>query len=156
MSVSEHRATVDWQLETADFSYPTYNRGHVWTFEDALRVPAAAAPANIPPSAAGAPGVDPEQAFVAALSSCHMLWFLHLACNRKFKVTRYRDEATGVLERAADGREAMTRVTLRPAVWFEGAAPAPAELAQLHERAHERCYIANSVKTAVAVEPQAT
>ena len=152
--MSEHRATIDWRLETAEFSYETYNRTHAWTFDGGVHVPAAAAPGNIPRSAPGAPGVDPEQAFVAALSSCHMLWFLHLACNRKLKVTRYRDEAVGVLEQAADGKEAVTRVTLRPAVSFDGTVPAPGQLAQLHEKAHERCYIANSVKTKVVVEPR--
>lgn len=152
--MSEHRATIDWRLETADFSYETYNRTHAWSFGGGVQVPAAAAPENIPQSAAGVPGVDPEQAFVAALSSCHMLWFLHLACNRKFKVTRYRDEAVGILERAADGKEAITRVTLRPAVSFEGTVPVPEQLAQLHEKAHERCYIANSVKTEVVIEPR--
>ena len=154
--MSEHRATIDWRLETADFSYETYNRAHAWSFGGGVQVPAAAAPGNIPPGAAGAPGVDPEQAFVAALSSCHMLWFLHLACNRKLKVTRYRDEAVGILEQAADGKEAITRVTLRPAVSFEGMVPAPEQLAQLHEKAHERCYIANSVKTEVVIEPRIT
>lgn len=154
--MSEHRATIDWRLETAQFVYETYNRTHAWTFDGGIRVPAAAAPVNIPESAAGAPGVDPEQAFVAALSSCHMLWFLHLACNRKLKVTRYRDEAVGILEQAADGKEAITRVTLRPAVSFEGTVPVPEQLAQLHEKAHERCYIANSVKTEVVIEPRVT
>jgi len=151
--MSEHRATIDWQLETAEFKYESYNRSHALTFDHGVRVPGAAAPANIPATAAGAPGVDPEQAFVAALSSCHMLWFLHLACNRKYKVTRYRDEAVGVLGKRADGKEAITRVTLRPAVSFDGAAPTPEQHAQLHEKAHERCYIANSVNSELVVEP---
>ena len=151
--MSEHRATIDWRLETADFVYERYNRAHTWTFDGGIRVPAAAAPANIPVSAAAAPGVDPEQAFVAALSSCHMLWFLHLACKRKFKVTRYRDEADGVLEKRADGKEAITRVTLRPLVSFDGTAPTPEQHAQLHEKAHERCFIANSVNSEVRIEP---
>lgn len=152
--MSEYHATIEWRLETAEFSYPTYNRSHAWSFEGGIRVPARAAPQNIPPTAPSAPGVDPEQAFVASLSSCHMLWFLHLAGNRKFKVTSYRDEAVGVLEKRADGKEAMTRVTLRPVVSFEGAAPTPEQHAQLHEKAHERCFIANSVTSEVAVEPR--
>jgi organic hydroperoxide reductase OsmC/OhrA len=151
--MSEHRATIDWRLERADFAYETYNREHAWTFDDGVRVAAAAAPANIPSSAAGAPGVDPEQAFVAALASCHMLWFLHLACNRKLRVTRYRDDAVGVLEKGADGKEAITRVTLRPAVSFEGTPPGPEQFAELHEKAHQRCFIANSVKSEVMIEP---
>jgi len=152
--MSEHKATIEWKLEGAQFAYETYNRSHLWTFEGGVQVPAAAAPANIPPGAVGAPGVDPEQAFVAALSSCHMLWFLHLACNRKLKVKRYRDEAVGVLERGADGKEAITRVTLRPAVSFDGTPPEPAQFAELHEKAHQRCFIANSVKSEVVIEPR--
>lgn len=152
--MSEYHATIEWRLQTAEFTYPTYNRSHSWEFEDGIHVPARAAPQNIPPTAAGPVGVDPEQAFVASLSSCHMLWFLHLACNRKFKVARYRDEAVGVLEKGVDGKEAMTRVTLRPAVSFEGIAPTPEQHAQLHEKAHERCFIANSVKSEVRVEPR--
>lgn len=152
--MSEYHATIEWRLETAEFAYPAYNRSHTWVFEEGIQVPARAAPQNIPPTAPGAPGVDPEQAFVASLSSCHMLWFLHLACNRKFKVKGYRDEAVGVLEKRADGKEAMTRVTLRPVVSFEGAAPTPEQHAQLHEKAHERCFIANSVTSTVSVEPR--
>ncbi|MGH9577775.1 MAG: OsmC family protein [Terriglobales bacterium] len=152
--MSEHRATIDWRLETAEFTYESYSRSHALTFDDGVRVPGAAAPANIPASAVGAPGVDPEQAFVAALSSCHMLWFLRLACNRKLKVARYHDEAVGVLEKRADGREAITRVTLRPVVSFGGSAPTPEQHAQLHEKAHERCFIANSVNSEVHIEPR--
>jgi len=152
--MSEHKATIEWQLEGGQFAYETYNRTHAWAFDGSVQVPGAAAAANIPPGAVGAPGVDPEQAFVAALSSCHMLWFLHLACNRKLKVMRYRDEAVGVLEKGADGKEAITRVTLQPRVSFEGTVPRPEQFAELHEQAHERCYIANSVKSEVVIEPR--
>ncbi len=152
--MSEYRATVEWRLETAEFAYPSYNRTHTGTFEGGIRVPASAAPQNIPQTAVAAPGVDPEQAFVASLSACHMLWFLHLACNRKYKVTGYRDEAVGVLAKRADGKDAITHVTLRPSVSFEGAAPTPEQHAQLHEKAHQRCFIANSVTSEVSVEPR--
>jgi len=151
--MGEHRATIDWRLETAEFKYESYNRGHALAFDHGVGAPGAAAPANIPPTAVGAPGVDPEQSFVAAVSACHMLWFLHLACNRKFKVTGYHDEAVGILEKRADGKEAITRVTLRPAVSFEGTQPTPGQHAQLHGKAHERCYIANSVNSDIVVEP---
>jgi len=151
--MSEHRATIDWRLETAEFKYETYNRGHSLGFEHGVSAPGTAAPSNIPSTAVGAAGIDPEQSFVAAISACHMLWFLHLACNRKFKVTGYHDEAVGVLEKRADGKEAITRVTLRPAVSFDGAAPTPEQHAQLHEKAHERCFIANSVNSEISVEP---
>ena len=152
--MSEYKATIDWRRQSADFDHKTYNRNHTLAFEGGIRVPATAAPANIPPTAAGAPGVDPEQAFVASLSSCHMLWFLHLASRAKFVVDGYVDEASGVLEKNAEGRMAMTRVTLRPVVAYSGRAPSAEEHAQLHEGAHDKCYIANSVTTAVVVEPR--
>ena len=145
--MSEHRATVEWQ-RAGEFRYETYSRNHSVKF-DGLSLPGSAAPENIPPTARGAPGVDPEQAFVAALSSCHMLWFLHLACQKKWVVDRYHDEAVGVLEGSW-----IPRVTLRPAVSFAGAAPSEAEHQALHERAHEKCFIANSVKSVVLVEPR--
>ena len=151
--MSEHKATVDWRLETAEFEYESYNRGHSLALEHGVHAPGTAAASNIPSTAIGAPGIDPEQSFVAAVSACHMLWFLHLACNRKFKVTRYRDEAVGVLEKRADGKEAITRVTLRPVVSFEGTAPSPEQHAQIHEKAHERCYVANSVNSEIVLQP---
>lgn len=145
--MSEHRATVEWQ-RSGEFRYETYPRNHLVRF-DGISLPGSAAPENIPATARGAPGVDPEQAFVAALSSCHMLWFLHLACQRKWVVDRYQDEAVGILEGSW-----IPRVTLRPAVAFAGTAPSEAEHRALHERAHEKCFIANSVKTEVRVEPR--
>ena len=114
-----------------------------------MNVPGRAAPGNIPKTAPSARGVDPEQAFVAALSSCHMLWFLHLAGQRKFVVERYVDDAVGVLD-----KDWMSKVTLRPVVAFSGRAPSDEEHRALHHKAHEKCYIANSVKTAVLVEPR--
>jgi organic hydroperoxide reductase OsmC/OhrA len=152
--MSEHDATVEWQREGADFDYKTYSRAHTLSFDGGIRVPASAAPANIPASAKGAPGVDPEQAFVASISSCHMLWFLHLAWKAKLVVDHYVDHASGVLGKNSEGREAMTRVTLRPTVTFSGRQPNAEEHAQLHDAAHHKCFIANSVKTEVTVEPE--
>ena len=151
--MSEHRATVEWQL-AGDFKYETYSRSHSIDFGRGVLMPGNAAAANIPASAPATPGADPEQQFVAAISSCHMLWFLHLACDRKFVVARYRDEASGVLAKDAEGREAMTRVILRPAVTFCGLAPSAEEHLKLHEKAHERCFIANSIKSEVVLEPR--
>ena len=151
--MSEHRATVEWQL-AGDFKYETYSRSHSIDFGRGVLLPGNAAAANIPASAPATPGADPEQQFVASISSCHMLWFLHLACNAKFVVARYRDEASGVLAKDAEGREAMTRVTLRPVVTFSGMPPSPEQFAQLHEKTHERCFIANSVKSEVIIEPR--
>lgn len=150
--MSEHKATVEWQL-AGEFRYETYSRSHSIDFGRGIRVAGNAAADNIPMTVAAA-GVDPEQQFVASLSSCHMLWFLHLANRKKFVVERYVDEASGVLGKNAEGREAMTRVTLRPAVTFSGPAPTPEEFAQLHEKTHERCFIANSVKTEIVLEPR--
>jgi len=144
--MSEHRATVEWQ-RSGEFRYETYSRSHILKFGE-IAVPGSAAPANIPPTAAGGPGVDPEQAFVASLSACHMLWFLHLACRQNWVVERYVDEAVGVLDKTW-----ISRVTLRPAVSFSGRSPTEEEHAALHHRAHEKCFIANSVKTEVIVEP---
>ena len=146
--MSEHRATVEWKRE-GEFVYETYSRMHEWRFDSGIRFAGRANPGNIPQTAPSAPGVDPEEAFVASLSSCHMLWFLHLAQNRKLVVERYVDEAVGVLDRTW-----MSKVTLRPVVTFSGKAPTDEELRALHHKAHEKCFIANSVKTEVRVEPR--
>ncbi len=151
--MSEYRATIEWQL-AGEFRYETYSRSHSIDFGRGVRLAGNAAAANIPKTVPAAPGADPEQQFIASLSSCHMLWFLHLACNRKYVVTRYSDAASGVLEKNAEGKEAMTRATLRPVVAFSGTPPTPEQFAQLHEKAHERCYIANSVKTEIILEPR--
>jgi organic hydroperoxide reductase OsmC/OhrA len=150
--MSEHRARVEWKLQGA-FDYKRYPRSHTMEFEGGIRVPGNAAQANIPPAVTPAAGVDPEQAFVASLSACHMLWFLHLANRAGFVVERYVDEAVGVLGKNTEGRMAMTRVTLRPAVTYASRRPSEEEHAKLHEDAHEKCFIANSVTTEVAIEP---
>ena len=144
--MSEHRATVGWQ-RSGEFRYETYSRNYRMFF-NGTPVVGAAAPENIPKTSATGPGVDPEQAFVAALSACHMLWFLHLAAQRKWVVESYVDEAVGALDKTW-----MSKVTLRPTVTFSGKEPTEEEHAALHHRAHEKCFIANSVKTEVVVEP---
>jgi organic hydroperoxide reductase OsmC/OhrA len=144
--MSEHRATVEWQ-RSGEFRYETYSRAHTLHF-NGISVPGNAAPGNIPATVRKETGVDPEQAFVAALSSCHMLWFLHLACRDKWGVERYVDQAVGVLDKTW-----MSRVTLRPKVTFSGRAPSAEQLQALHHAAHEKCFIANSVKTEVVIEP---
>jgi len=152
--MSEHSATIEWRRATPDFSYRSYNRSHVLRFDSGIEVPGRASPVNVPSTVAQTPGVDPEEAFVAAISSCHMLWFLHVACTHKFTVDRYSDHAVGVLERDRDGKMSVTRVTLRPAVAFSGASPMSGRLAELHEEAHAQCFIANSVKTEILIEPR--
>ena len=146
--MSEHRASIEWSRDGRDFVYETYSRQHTLRFDGGIAQQGNAAPGNIPRTVPPAPGVDPEQAFVAALSSCHMLWFLHLACQRKFVVERYVDEAVGVLDKAW-----ISNVTLRPVVRFSGKAPSEEEHRALHHKAHEKCYVANSVKSEVLVEP---
>ena len=149
--MSEHRATIEWRRETPDFAYETYNRDHDWRFDAGVTVRASANPAYLGSEKC----VDPEEAFVASLSSCHMLTFLALAARKQYVVDAYKDKAVGVLDKDTAGHLAMTRVTLRPQVTFSGEkVPGPEELRQLHERAHHACFIANSVKTEVVVEPQ--
>jgi organic hydroperoxide reductase OsmC/OhrA len=149
--MSEHTATIEWRRETPDFNYETYNRDHDWSFDAGITVRASANPSYL-----GAESyVDPEEAFVASLSSCHMLTFLALAAKKRYIVDDYLDHAVGILDKDAAGRLAMTKVTLRPRVAFSGEKiPGAEELRQLHDRAHHHCFIANSVKTEVVVEPQ--
>jgi organic hydroperoxide reductase OsmC/OhrA len=149
--MSEHKATIAWKRETPDFAYQTYNRDHEWSFDAGITVRASAAPAYLGSEQC----VDPEEAFVASLSSCHMLTFLAIACRKKLVVDRYHDQAVGVLDKDAAGRLAIVKVTLRPEVKFGGEkTPTPEELRQLHDQAHHACFIANSVKTEVLVEPR--
>jgi organic hydroperoxide reductase OsmC/OhrA len=145
--VSEHRATVEWKRE-GDFVYATYSRMHEMRFESGVTVAGRASPSNIPRTAPSAPGVDPEEAFVAAVSQCHMLWFLHLALDAQWVVDRYMDEAAGVLDRTW-----ISKVTLRPRVTFSGKAPTDDQHRALHHKAHEKCFVANSIKSEVIVEP---
>ena len=147
--MSEHIVTVDWERETPDFAYQTYNRDHDWKFDGGVTVRASAAPAYL----GSASCVDPEEAFVASLSSCHMLTFLAICAKKRFVVDAYRDRAVGVLDKDAAGRLAIVRVTLRPEVAFGGEkVPTPEELRPLHDQAHHACFVANSVKTEVVVE----
>lgn len=152
--MSEHRATVEWDRDGARFTDNRYSRGHRWRFDGGVEVPASASPHVVPSPMSVAAAVDPEEAFVASLSSCHMLWFLSLAAKQGFVVDDYRDEAVGLMARDAGGRLAMTQVTLHPAVRYGGEKrPSPAEEDALHHAAHEACFIANSVKSAVTCEP---
>ena len=147
--MSDHAATIDWNRAGRDFTYESYDRDHTWTFAGGAVVKASAAPGF-----RGSPElIDPEEAFVASLSSCHMLTFLALAAKAKFVVDRYTDRAVGHLEKNDQGRLAVARVELAPVIAFAGDAPTAEELAELHHKAHDRCFIANSVKTHVTVEP---
>lgn len=152
--MSHHTATVVWERYGADFLDQRYSRAHRWTFDGGATVPASSSPHVVPIPMSDPLGVDPEEAFVAALSSCHMLFFLSFAAKRGFVVDQYLDEAVGTMARDADGRLAMTRVMLRPRIAFVGdAVPDQATVRTLHEEAHHACFLANSVRTDIVVEP---
>jgi organic hydroperoxide reductase OsmC/OhrA len=148
-----YTAIISWERRGAVFSDNQYSRAHRWIFDGGIEVPGSSSPhiVRVPMSQDAA--VDPEEAFVASLSSCHLLWFLDHARQRGWIVERYEDKAVGVLARDGRGRLAMTRVTLRPAVTFSGRQPTRSELDALHHAAHEDCFIAASVRTEVICEP---
>lgn len=148
-----YRASISWQRQQAVFTDNRYSRAHQWTF-DGIQVPASSSPQVVPVPYSMAAAVDPEEAFVAALSSCHMLWFLSLAAKSGFVVDSYRDDALGLMGPNPEGKLAMLEVTLRPEVEFGGTRkPEDAEAAALHHAAHSQCFLANSVKTSVRCEP---
>ena len=154
--MAEHTATVVWDRHEAAFIDNRYSRAHRWDFDGGVQVAASSSPEVIPLPLSVAEAVDPEEAFVASLSSCHMLWFLAIAAKQKFIVERYRDHAVGVMERDKSGTQSITTVTLRPETTFVGdKLPSPEELLAMHHEAHARCYIANSVKSEVRCEPVA-
>ena len=152
--MSEYRAVIEWNREGARFTDNKYSRGHRWRFDGGIDVPASASPHVVPLPMSVAAAVDPEEAFVASLSSCHMLFFLSLAAKQGFVVDDYRDAAVGTMARDSGGKLAMTQVTLHPIVRYEGEKrPTRAEEDALHHAAHEECFIARSVKTGVSCEP---
>ena len=147
--MSEHRAGINWVRATDGFAYPDYNREHEWSFPGGVRVEASAAPSYL-----GLPDrVDPEEAFVAAIASCHMLTFLAICARKGIVVDSYSDAAVGYLEKNPAGRLAITHVELSPQIDFGDGEPSQAELDRLHHQAHEQCFIANSVRTAVSILP---
>ena len=151
-----HTATIRWiRKGEGDFAKGQYSRAHEWLFDGGARVAASPSPHVVPAPWSDSGGVDPEEAFVASLSSCHMLFFIDFARRAGLVVDEYVDAAEGVLEKRSDGRFAMSRVTLRPRVTWNGEPPQDATIADLHHRAHEACFIANSVTTKVVVEDQA-
>jgi organic hydroperoxide reductase OsmC/OhrA len=150
--MSEHRAQLRWKRTSADFTYQTYNRAHDVLFKDGAIV----LPSSSAPEFRGDPErVDPEEAFVASLSGCHMLTFLAICARKRFSLDSYEDEASGTLEKGPDGKLWIGQVILRPLVGFsQGVKVSPAELVDLHHHAHADCFIANSVRTDVRVEPR--
>ncbi|HMM65786.1 MAG TPA: OsmC family protein [Dokdonella sp.] len=152
--MSKHVATILWQRENQDFLADRYSRAHRWQFDGGIDVAASSSPHVVPLPFSDENAIDPEEAFVASLSSCHMLWFLSLACKRGYLVESYRDEAVGRMGKDGRGRIAITEVILHPQVRFGGQKkPDAAQRDALHHAAHESCFIANSVRTVVRCEP---
>lgn len=152
-----YEARISWSRNSEKFSDSRYSRGHEWTFDGGVRVPASSSPAVVPPPLSLAEAVDPEEALVASASSCHMLSFLYAAAKGGFIVDRYVDDAFGVLDKNGEGKLAITRITLRPKIEFSGSmTPTPEQLESLHHTAHEQCFIASSLKSEVVVEAHQT
>jgi organic hydroperoxide reductase OsmC/OhrA len=149
-----YTATVSWTRAEQAFTDGKYSRAHVWRFDGGAQVRGSSSPHVVRPPLSDESAVDPEEAFIASLSSCHMLFFLDFARRGGFRIDEYEDRAEGVMAKGADGRMAMTVVTLHPRVAFSGdRMPTREEIDHLHHRSHEECFIANSVKTEVRVEP---
>jgi organic hydroperoxide reductase OsmC/OhrA len=150
--MKQFEARLSWERGEQAFTDLRYSRAHAWQFDGGLAVPASSSPLSVPLPMSDAAAVDPEEALVAAASSCHMLFFLSLAAARGLVVDSYRDHALGTLDSDGAGRPAMTRILLRPDIVFSGRQPEARELAALHHAAHDRCYIANSLKGEIVVE----
>jgi len=153
--MGEYKALVKWQGSSPDFVRGRYSREHTWTFDGGVTVAASASPYVVPAPWSNPAGVDPEEAFVASISSCHMLTFLYLAGKRGFHIDGYEDEAVGTLAKNENGVSWVSTVALNPKIIFSGEKfPTSAEVEQLHHLAHEQCFIANSVKTNITVHSQ--
>lgn len=153
--MSRHTVLVHWERQGQLYTDRRYSRRHTWRFDGGAVVTGSSSPHVVPVPMSDPAGVDPEEAFVASLSSCHLLWFLDLAQKAGLVVDDYQDEAEGLMAKDAEGRLAITRVTLRPVVRFGGdRMPDDAEHHRLHEAAHEACFIARSVRSEVLCEPR--
>ena len=150
--MSTHGTTVEWKRGDQPFVDKRYSRAHIWTFDGRAVVPASSAPESVPVPMSDASAVDPEEAMIASLSSCHMLWFLAFAANARLTLDSYRDEASGELDKDDAGKRYLARVTLRPVTTFTGRQPDQAELDALHHQAHEHCEMAHSVRATITVE----
>ncbi|MCB1506817.1 MAG: OsmC family protein [Hyphomicrobiaceae bacterium] len=152
---AEHKATVVWQRGEQPFLDKKYSRAHVWRFDDGCEVAGSCPPSKLIPVPLAKPdAVDPEEGLVASLSACQMLFFLALSAREGFRVDAYEDEATGVLGKNERGKTYMERITLRPKVTFSGdKKPSPEQIAALHERAHGECFIANTIRSEIVIDP---
>ena len=153
--MSRYTASVRWSRGDAKFTDNRYSRRHAWQFDGGAIVAGSSSPHSVPLPYSDAAAVDPEEAFVAAISSCHMLFFLSIAATRGYRIDDYLDDAEGFLEKDPDGLSSMTRVILHPHVeWSGEQRPSAKEVSAMHDEAHHRCYIANSVKSAIDCEPR--
>jgi organic hydroperoxide reductase OsmC/OhrA len=149
-----YTAEVEWQRGDQPFTDNRYSRAHDWRFDGGAEVRGSSSPLSVAAPMSDPAAIDPEEAFVASISSCHMLWFLGLAAKAGLRIDRYVDKAEGVMEKNPEGKVAVTRVTLRPHVVFSGdRAPTHGEIDDLHHKAHDHCFIANSVKSEISCEP---
>jgi organic hydroperoxide reductase OsmC/OhrA len=152
--MSQHKATIHWQNSGGDFLRGKYSREHTWSFDGGVTVPASPAPESVPAPYSNPAHVDPEEAFVASVSSCHMLTFLYVAYRQGFQVESYHDEAIGVMTKNDRGIPWVSAITLHPKIVYGGEKrPTSANEEHLHHQAHEQCFIANSIKTEVTVSP---
>jgi organic hydroperoxide reductase OsmC/OhrA len=152
--MSEHKATVSWKYEGQDFLRGKFSRAHTWSFDGGLTLPASASPAVVPVPYSDPAAIDPEEAFVASLASCHMLTFVFLAYRKGFTLAAYEDQAVGTMAKNSEGLMWISHVVLRPQITYVGEKrPTADEEAALHHDAHRQCFVANSVKTEVKVEP---
>lgn len=149
--MADYLATINWRSE-GGFVEGRYSRAHKLSFDGGAVVLGSASPHVVAPPLSDPAGVDPEEALVASASACHMLWFLHLARDSGLDVAAYRDQARGTMGKDDRGRMAMIRIVLRPEIEFAGKIPDSERLASLHHAAHERCFIANSLRTEIVVE----
>ncbi len=151
--MANHGATIEWQRGDQNFLDRRYGRAHRWSFDGGAEVAASSSPHVVREPFSNPANVDPEEAYVAALSSCHMLWFLDLASRRGFRIDSYRDAAEGAMAKNAEGKQWIARVTLRPHVIFGGASPPDdADIEALHHEAHENCFLANSVRSTIETQ----
>lgn len=152
--MSQHLASIVWQRGEQVFSDNQYSRAHEWQFDGGLRVPASSAPSSVPLPMSVAENVDPEEAVVAALASCHMLFFLAFACKKGYIVDHYEDHPVGTMEKNERNRLYLANIVLQPKVTFSGDnQPDQEAIIALHELSHDHCYIANSLKATVTIQP---
>ncbi|MCL5798615.1 MAG: OsmC family protein [Gammaproteobacteria bacterium] len=150
----EYFAKIVWNSDSVGFRTGKYSRAHTWSFDGGIEVKASSSPHVVPLPFSSENAIDPEEAFVASISSCHMLWFLSIAAKKGFSVKSYQDEASGIMGKNSDGKTAILSVTLRPKVEFTGSnIPSPETIESMHETAHSECFIASSVKTGVLCQP---